>query len=174
MVKYLRLCQTDSSLSAELKGIQSTQRNLDLLRMWKWQTSGASTQLWSGTPQKMMATVRSLDTPSRKQTWRPRWRKGEKLKCFEMWFRLLNLWPLFFWRALKRSRNGSPFTSTTDGQTARFQIWSWVMSICSESTVRTSADWARSRATARTQLPLLRQVCLCVCVTAQITASVRT
>lgn len=85
---------------------------------------------------------------------------------------LLHLWHMALCRVLNPSRNGSPFMITTDGQTARSQIWSWVMSISSESTARTSAAWVRSRASARTQPSSPRQVWQCV--TAQITVSART
>lgn len=56
------------------------------------------------------------------------------------------------------SRNGSLFMSTTDDQTARLRIWSWATNTCSASTVKTSAAWVRSRASARTRLSLPRQV----------------
>ncbi len=70
------------------------------------------------------------------------------------------------------SRNGSLFMSTTDGQTAQLPIWSWATNTCSASTVKTSAAWARSRATARTRLSLPRQVWQCAHVQCSMFVSV--
>lgn len=60
-------------------------------------------------------------------------------------------------------RNGSRFMSTTDGQTARRQTWSWATSTSSASTARTCAARAMRRARAKTQLKSPRQVCEYVC-----------
>lgn len=57
--------------------VWSVQTSLDLLWTWGWQNSGASMQHWSGSPRRMMATVRSVDIPSRRQTWRRRWVREE-------------------------------------------------------------------------------------------------
>lgn len=71
------------------------QRNRCLLWTWGWLRSGASMQHWSGTLPQMMATARSLDTPSRRQTWKPRWERSRVWRVVFGLFLMFTVYVLF-------------------------------------------------------------------------------